>query len=253
MSAASLSSAHLSSGVTALFGARDTPPGLGTEPEQTLLVVEETPEAQHRLSSILRQAFPHSTVIACSSVGGALGLIQGRFIDIALIELDLPDGSGVDVIRELSSANPLTRCVITTIFDDDAHVVPALVAGAMGYLLKDQSEAVLVEQLRLLAEGIPPLAPSVARRVVQYFAGPRLAAEARRRSRTQTEDDLARLSTREKQVLGLVAKGLQITDVARALEISANTVCSHVKSIYRKRKLCSRAEAALEARRLGLA
>jgi DNA-binding NarL/FixJ family response regulator len=69
---------------------------------------------------------------------------------------------------------------------------------------------------------------------------------------TTAKDDLARLSAREEQVLALVAKGLQIADVARALEISANTVCSHLKNIYRKRKVCSRAEAALEAQRLGL-
>ena len=66
------------------------------------------------------------------------------------------------------------------------------------------------------------------------------------------QDDLERLSRREAQVLGLLARGLQIAEVARILEISANTVCTHVKSIYRKRNLCSRAEAALEARRLGL-
>jgi DNA-binding NarL/FixJ family response regulator len=69
---------------------------------------------------------------------------------------------------------------------------------------------------------------------------------------TAAGDDLAKLSAREAEVLALVAKGLQIADVARALEISANTVCSHLKNIYRKRKVCSRAEAALEAQRLGL-
>lgn len=77
----------------------------------------------------------------------------------------------------------------------------------------------------------------------------------RERFRTQNasaRDDLARLSSREMQVLGLVARGLQTADVARVLEISANTVCTHIKSIYRKRNLCSRAEAALEAQRLGL-
>ncbi len=69
---------------------------------------------------------------------------------------------------------------------------------------------------------------------------------------TTAKDDLGRLSAREEQVLALVAKGLQIADVARALEISSNTVCSHLKNIYRKRRVCSRAEAALEAQRLGL-
>jgi DNA-binding NarL/FixJ family response regulator len=195
------------------------------------------------MASMLRQAFPRSAVLTHSSVQTALNRSDGRFIDIALIDLELPDGSGVDVIRGLAHASPLTRCVITTMFDDDAHVVPALAAGALGYLLKDRSDAVLVGQMRLLAEGLPPLAPSVARRVVQYFAPPK----------TATQDDLVRLSTREREVLELLAKGLPIADVARALEISANTACSHVKNIYRKRKLCTRAEAALEAQRLGLA
>ena len=239
--------------VAALQGAHSVHRSLCAEQEQTLLVVDDATHAQIRLGSILRKAFPQSTVITYSSVRAALELMQDRFVDIALINLDMPDGSGVDVIREITRSNPLTRCVMTTIFDDDDHVVPALAAGAMGYILKDQSEAVIVEQLRLLAEGMPPLAPSVARRVVQYFAGPRAATPPRRLAQAQTEDDLARLSAREKQVLGLVAKGLPIADVARALEISANTVSSHVKNIYRKRKVCSRAEAALEARRLGLA
>ena len=239
--------------VAALHGAHSVHRSLCAEQEQTLLVVDDATHAQIRLGSILRKAFPQSTVITYSSVRAALELMQDRFVDIALINLDMPDGSGVDVIREITGSSPLTRCVMTTIFDDDDHVVPALAAGAMGYILKDQSEAVIVEQLRLLAEGMPPLAPSVARRVVQYFAGPRAATAPRRLAQVQTEDDLARLSAREKQVLGLVAKGLPIADVARALEISANTVSSHVKNIYRKRKVCSRAEAALEARRLGLA
>jgi len=217
--------------------------GVRADQERILLVVDRTPQIQRRMGSMLRQAFPHSTVLTGSSVRTALDQTDGRFIDIALIDLELPDGSGVDVIRGLARTSPSTRCVITTLFDDDAHVVPALAAGAMGYLLKDRSDAVLVGQMRLLAEGLPPLAPSVARRVVQYFSAPE----------APEQDDLVSLSKREKQVLELLAKGLPLTDVARALEISANTASSHVKSIYRKRRLCTRAEAALEAQRLGLA
>jgi DNA-binding NarL/FixJ family response regulator len=141
--------------VAALHGARSVRHDPASGQEYRLLVVEETPQGSQRLSSLLRRAFPQSTVITCSTVG--------------------------DVIRELTRDSSAPPCVVTV-----------------------------------------------------------------------AKDDLGKLSAREAEVLALVAKGLQIADVARALAISANTVCSHLKNIYRKRKVCSRAEAALEAQRLGL-
>ena len=104
----------------------------------------------------------------------------------------------------------------------------------------------LVQLLRLLGDGIPPLAPSVAWRLVQRFTA------QRKPPLDCAPNDLSALSERETQVLELIAKGLPISDVAQLLAITANTVCSHIKNIYRKRHLSSRAEAALEAQRLGL-
>lgn len=220
-----------------------------SDPE--LLVVQETPAGRNWLACILGKAFPGAAMMFTSSVRAAQNLVREHFFDITLIDLELPDSSGIEILQSVARFSPLTRCVITTVFDDDAHVMPALSAGAVGYLLRDQPEPVLIEQLRLLAQGVPPLAPSVARRLVRHFAVP-CSGNRGTISPPPAEDDLSPLSNREKEVLGLIARGLHITDVSRALKISTHTVCSHIKSIYRKRSLCSRAEAALEAKRLGL-
>jgi DNA-binding NarL/FixJ family response regulator len=219
--------------------------------EPALLVVEDAPPAREWLVAVLNEAFRGRTVLDVSTVGDAMALVHTRTIDIALIDLCLPDGSGVDVINAFARSSPSTRCVITTAFDDDEHLMPALAAGAVGYLLKNQPVPVLVEQLRLLSQGVLPLAPSIAQRLLRHFAAVSAASTSAQPAET-SPDDLTRLSEREKQVLKLIAKGLHVNEVAQALDIAASTVCSHVKNIYRKRNLCSRAEAALEAKRLGL-
>jgi DNA-binding NarL/FixJ family response regulator len=203
------------------------------------------------LTSILLQAFPRGTQIATSSLRESLNVLALHTVDIAVVDLHLTDGSGIELIEECSRLSPSTRCVMTTIHDDDHYLMPALAAGAVGYLLKDQPEMVLIQQMRLLAEGIPPLAPSIARRLVRGFMQQH-AASAVARNERESSTKLIRLSQRERQVLSLIAKGMQIAAIAQLLHITTNTVCTHIKSIYRKRNVSSRAEAALEAQRLGL-
>jgi DNA-binding NarL/FixJ family response regulator len=222
-----------------------------------VLIVEDLPSTQVRLTSLIEKVCPNARPLLADSVKAARDLLRrlpSLPVDLALVDLFLPDGSGAEVIRELVRRDPLMICIVTTIYDDDAHLLPALAAGAQGYLLKDQSDEVLVTQLHLAMEGVPPLAPAIASRLVRHFAAMGLAARAPKPDGAQggDDDDLVLLSGREQIVLSLIAKGLQIAQVARALNISAHTVCSHIKSIYRKRHLSCRAEAALEAQRLGL-
>lgn len=137
---------------------------------------------------------------------------------------------------------PACAVVVASIFDDDDNLFQALQAGAQGYLLKDQSTDWLARQLQGMAEGQLPLSPAVARRLLRHFRQPPAA----------TGDDLAELSPREREVLGLLAQGVHIADIGKALAISRHTVGDHVKSIYRKLNISSRAEAALRARSMGL-
>jgi DNA-binding NarL/FixJ family response regulator len=158
-----------------------------------------------------------------------------------LIDLRLPDGSGLAVVRELRASNPATVFVVTTALDDDANIVTALSSGAQGYLLKDQPRDLLVRQLAQVSAGIPALSPPVARRIMEHFrlTGPCQEVEAK-------------LTPRELEVLALIARGLRISDAACALGVAEGTVASHIKSIYRKLDISSRAEAAMHATRMGL-
>lgn len=218
----------------------------------TLLVAEGPSSGGTSFEFVSTRAFPIATVISAASIQESLYALEAHKVDIAVVDLHLPDGSGIDLVQACARSHPSAVCVVTTTYDDDCNPLPALAAGASGYLLRNQPEEVLVQQLRLTAEGVLPLAPSIARRLLEHFAEQFKDACAAAPSIGSVKDGLIPLSEREKQVLRLIAKGLQIGEAAPLLKISTNTVCSHVKNIYRKRHISSRAEAAIEAQRLGL-
>ena len=213
-----------------------------------ILIVEDHPETRSWLAEIARAAFPGCVVTeaatraqgeaCCAAAAGEAG---ADGFDLALLDLRLPDGSGLAVARELRAKSPATLRIVTTALDDDANIVTALSSGAQGYLLKDQPRELLVKQLAQTADGVPALSPPVARRIMEHFrlTGPCQAVEAR-------------LTPREVEVLTLIARGLRIADAACALAVAEGTVASHIKSIYRKLDIGSRAEAATHAARMGL-
>ncbi len=115
-----------------------------------------------------------------------MGLVSAIKFDLALIDLGLPDGSGVDVVAALREQQSETQSVVVTIHDDDEHLFPALQAGAFGYILKEQARELIIEQLQRISSGEPPLSPSIARRVMAYFAAkskPQAMSASRRRCR----------------------------------------------------------------------
>lgn len=209
---------------------------------QQILIVEDVAETRRWLVGIVRAAFDAATILETGSVQAALAQLQETPLSLALIDLVLPDGSGHEVLRAVQRRSPHTLCVVTTVVGDDASIIAALAAGASGYLLKESPESLLVHQLTLLAEGIPPLSPSVARRMMGHFrlTGP-----------VASHED-ARLTEREREVLFLIGRGLSNREVATMLKLSEGTIGGYIKSIYRKLGICSRAEAAWCAARLGL-
>lgn len=160
---------------------------------------------------------------------------------IALIDLGLPDGSGSELIAELA-ADSNASCIVTTIFEDDGTVMQALGAGAHGYLLKGEDIAAIEERLRGLERGEVAVSPKIARLLLARLHCP---------PPLQPEIDIA-LTPRETDVLRAIGRGLTISEAAHALDIGAHTVGTHVKNIYRKLNIASRAEAAIEASKRGL-
>lgn len=208
---------------------------------KSALILEDMPESQEMLREVAQTAFPGIGVHCTADVASALQLLRHQPFDLALIDLALPDGSGTTVIQALSLRNPQCVIVVASLFDDDGHLFPALRAGAQGYLLKDQDFAQLVSQLRGIGEGRPPLSPSVARRLLAHF-----------RQVPDTAAHGAALTPREREVLMQLTRGISIAKIGIELGISRHTVGDHVKNLYRKLNISSRAQAALQARSLGL-
>ncbi len=209
------------------------------------LILEDLPESQDMLREVAQTAFPGIQVCCESDVSGALEVINLFPFDLALIDLSLPDGDGTQVVEAMATNFPNSMIVVATIFDDDAHLFPALRAGAQGYLLKDQAPEQLVNQLRGISEGRPPLSPSIARRLLDHFRVEQESTKAE-----VAEDTL--LTTREREVLVQLTRGISIADIGTVMGISRHTVGGHVKHIYKKLKISSRAEATLQARNMGL-
>ncbi|MGQ0801338.1 MAG: response regulator [Pseudomarimonas sp.] len=206
------------------------------------LVLDDLDASRRWLCAALEQAYPGIVVVEAASLAAAEAVLM-PLPDLALIDLGLPDGSGVRMIERLCAAGS-TLCVVATIFDDDAHLFPALRAGAQGYVLKDMSQQDLAAMLLGIADGQPPLSPSIARRLLRHF-GPALPTVA-------NDTDADKLTLREKSVLQLIGKGLTVVEAAGALDLSRHTCAGYVKDIYRKLRVSSRAEAALAATRMGL-
>lgn len=206
------------------------------------LVLEDQANLACWLQEILEECFPGIRVARADTLAAALRHVESETPDIALVDLGLPDGSGLDLIRALGGRTVACEIVVTTIYADDHHLFPALRAGANGYLLKDQPRAKIVQSLRGIGNGEPPLSAGIARRLLRVFS-----------SEAAADDGGARkLSARESETLVLIAKGYKIAEVAAALGVSANTAHEFVKNVYRKLKVGSRAEATLEAARRGL-
>ena len=168
------------------------------------------------------------------------GLAFAGPFDLAIVDLGLPDVSGVEVIRELAAREPAPAIMAHTVFEDRRNVFDAIVAGADSYVLKGGDRDSLLAALRQLRGGGAPMSPRIARHVVEAF-----------REQGRVADKYT-LSGRERQVLAQLEEGLSYKEVAAALHISRHTVHTHIKRIYEKLHAHSRAEALAKARLRGM-
>ncbi|MDP2286184.1 MAG: response regulator transcription factor [Pseudohongiella sp.] len=204
------------------------------------LVVEDNPETRVWLCSCVVSAFPGLTVHAAANLAEAMSLLGGMQFDLALVDLGLPDGSGMDVIRALHSAQAQCHVVVATIYDDDRNLFAALKLGAKGYILKDQDRGRIVSYLQGIKKDQPAMSAASSQRLINHF--------------NNKADALAqaKLTPREVEVLCMIGKGFSVEDAAGMLQLSTDTVKGYVKTIYNKLGVSNRSEVTLEAIRLGL-
>ncbi len=241
-----------------------------------VLIVEDNPVARSFLCRVVRESF--SDTISITEAGDLesarrhLGttwpnpaLAPTDPFKLALVDLELPDGNGMELLAEMANY-PATK-IVTTLYSDDDHLFPALQCGADGYLLKEDRFEVLVEELQKIVRGQPPLSPAIARRLLTHFrhgigglaadAGTAPPPSGFLSSRPMALGrgapmDYERLTPRESEVLTYLSKGFTIKEIANLMGIKWFTVNDHIKSIYKKLNVSSRAEAAVLASKQGL-
>lgn len=203
---------------------------------RSALLLEDYAPMRGLLTHVLQSAFKDIQIIEAETVRQAGDLLRGHTFNLALVDLGLPDGSGIEIIETLSRHHPHTYAVVSTMFDDDQNLFSALRAGAKGYVLKEEAPSQLIALLQGILEGNPPLSPGIARRIIAHF-----------HNLPSDPPPPFLLSPRERDVLRLIARGMQRKEIARELNISLHTACDYIKDIYRKLEVSSRAEAAEKA------
>ncbi|WP_300677573.1 response regulator transcription factor [Nocardioides sp.] len=166
----------------------------------------------------------------------ALEMIPRLKPDVVVLDHRLPDGSGIDVCREVRSADPEIAALILTSYDDDDALFAAIMAGASGYILKQVNGVDLVEVIRNVASGLAMLDPQVTAQVLE-----------RVRTGTAKGSPLDRLTANEQAVLDLIGQGMTNRQIARSLDLAEKTVKNYVSSILAKLELTSRTQAAILA------
>ena len=218
-----------------------------------VLLVEDDAAFRAAFAASISREPDFSLLGACSTLAEARAVIVQTLPEVLLVDLGLPDGDGVELIREAYERSPRVNIMVVTIFGDEHHVFRALEAGASGYLLKDAAPEEIATSIRQLAAGGSPISPVIARKLLsRVIRKPEPARPRSARGAHAAKPDRGPFSEREYEILTIVARGFSSEEIARMLSISPHTVISHVKSIYQKLAVHSRAEAVFEARQMGI-
>ena len=168
-------------------------------------------------------------------------------LDVLLVDIGLPDDSGLEVIRHALPRDPACEPLVISMFGDEENMLVIIEAGAMGYIHKDSSPDDIAGVILEMKRGGSPISPMIARRVLSKYRGGR-----REPARPAPAPPERALSPREQEVLELIARGFSYADIARLKEVSIHTVQTHIKHLYAKLAVSSRSEAVFEATQLGL-
>jgi DNA-binding NarL/FixJ family response regulator len=214
-------------------------------PVTTVALVEDDRETRARLVSSIRAQASLELVAEYATGAEAMRGLESRAPDVLLVDLGLPDISGLDVARFAAGRYPECDILVISIFGDEGNVLAALEAGARGYLLKGSLQHDIAFDILDIRNGGSPLSPIIARQLLKRLQPPQDA------SARKAEDETA-LTAREGEILQAISRGYSYAETAQMLGISVGTVHTFLKRIYRKLAVHSKTEAVFEANRLGL-
>jgi len=210
-----------------------------------VLICDDQPLVRAGFRTILGSKSDIEVVGEAENGAEAVALAERRRPDVVLMDIRMPVLDGVEATRRLVAADTPARILVLTTFDLDEYVHAAIRAGASGFLLKDVTPAKLLEAIRIVAGGDALLAPSVTRRLLERFATTLPPGEG-------SSDALAELTSRETEVLRLLAGGMSNAEIASELVVSEATVKTHISSVLRKLGLRDRVQAVIVAYETGL-
>ena len=210
-----------------------------------IAIVEDDENVRKILEKVFARTPDFEVVAVCHDAESALRQFPVHLPEIVLMDISLPGMSGIDCLRILKAILPQIRVAMLTGFGDDDRIFSSLVAGADGYLLKPSNQQELLEAVRGIVKGGAPMSPPIARRMIEYFQKINSTPPPNTLPNVSLPE-LATLSGREKEVLGHLANGVSVKEVASLLEISWETVRNHTANIYDKLHVHSRTEAVLK-------
>lgn len=215
-------------------------------PPLSVVLVEDDPATRAWLARGVRAQAGLSLAAEAATLGEGVEALKRHRPQVVLLDLGLPDGSGLALIRAASALRPPPEVMVISSFGDERSVLAAVEAGAGGYLLKDGTEKDIGHNILSLVAGEAPISPAIAAHLVRRLRGKPGPAEE------SPVPEPTALTTREREVLELVAKGLSYDEIGGVLRLRYHTIASYIKGIYRKLAVRSRGEAVFEARQMGL-
>lgn len=210
-----------------------------------VVLADDHPVFRRGLASVLSDDDRVELVAQAADGHEAIAAVREQAPDVVVMDLKMPGLSGIEATRRLSEESPEVGVLVLTMLDDDDSVVAALRAGAHGYLVKESDDEEIVRAIEAVHRRELLLGAGVASRVLAFFAGEAALGPA-------AGDPFPELTAREREVLDLVARGLDNAEIERRLVVSPKTVRNHVHAIYAKLRVTGRPEAIVRAREAGL-
>src|ERR1044071_1411946 len=202
-----------------------------------IAIVEDHKPTREGLQKIITLSPGYECVCTCSSAEEALEVLPAQRPEVVLMDIQLPNMSGVECVSQLKALLPAVQVIMVTVYEDPDRIFRALLAGATGYLLKRATPEQVLAAIRDVHQGGAPMSAEIARNVILHF-----------HDQQATTDEVAALSTREREVLELIVNGFANKEIADRLSVSVEAVRWHLKHIYHKLHVHSRTEAALKFR-----